>query len=219
MKNSCSQPESVIGQDRCTERSSRDGVVCKHRANALVRINLPPLIGRRDAVLDAAGALMDILAECGDMKETVFHYLNGLFAAAALNTTRISGMFNNSDTAAREKRLAIHIGILAELASALDDFCVLRKRMHDAASMYADDPVGGFDAVFAEQTDERMSSAEKSLLDQFCGYFDRTRGRIARYRHYAVKNFSKDYLECYQKSYRSVIDRCNEAFEQLSVKI
>ena len=60
---------------------------------------------------------------------------------------------------------------------------------------------------------------EENLLDQLRGYFNRVWERISRYRLYAVKNFSKEYLECYEKSYLAVVERCNQAFEQFSVKI
>ena len=141
----------------------------KRRAGALVCRNLPPLMGRRDAVLDAAETLIRVAKSDPDVhRGTLFSYLNGLFAAADSNTARLSGMFNNQDTVAREERLAV---------------------------------------------------VEHNLLDQLCEYFDRVRARIARYRQYAVKNFSKEYLDCYQKSYMSVKERCDEAFELFSVKI
>ena len=192
----------------------------KRRAGALVRINLPPLMGRRDAVLDAAETLISSVESGfnGDL-EKVFSYLNGLFSAANENTERLSGMFNNSDTSAREQRLALHIGILAELAAALDGFCALKRRMHSAAALYENDPGNEFDAECTSRINRRLSSVESHLLDQLCEYFDRVKARIARYRQYAVKNFSKEFLECYSKSYDSVVSRCNEAFEQFSVKI
>lgn len=190
----------------------------KHRAGALVRMNLPPLMGRRDAVLDAAETLLDIADKIADSR-VVFSYLNGLFAAADDNTARISGMFNNSDTAARERRLSIHIGILAKLAASLDEFAMLNAQMHAAAAFYADDPGNEFDPECTGRINERMSAVEKNLFAQLREYYSRVRARIARYRQYAVKNFSKEYWECYRKSYLSVMERCNVAFKQFSVQI
>ena len=70
--------------------------VRKHRAGALVRSNLAPLMGRRDAVLDAAETLINAAGNIPDAKRrTLFNYLNELFAAADMNTGRLSGMFNN----------------------------------------------------------------------------------------------------------------------------
>lgn len=181
-------------------------------------MNLPPLMGRRDAVLDAAGTLLDAADKICELN-TVFSYLNGLFAAADSNTARISGMFNNSDTAAREKRLSIHLGILAKLAESLDDFSILKEQMRDAASFYAKDPGNEFDGECTARMDERMSVVEHNLFDQLREYYSKVHDRIARYRQYAVKNFSKEYLESYQKSYLSVVERCNKAFEQFSVQI
>jgi hypothetical protein len=195
--------------------------VRKRRAGSLVRINLAPLMGRRDAVLCAAEVLLRT-AENGEPenRETLYFYLKELFYAAYHNTGRISGMFNNSDTAAREQRLTMHIGILSKLAEAIDDFCALKGRMHEAAALYANDPGNEFDPECTARINQRLSIVEKNLFDQLCEYYNRVRARIARYRQYAVKNFSKELLERYEKSYSSVINRCNEAFEeQFSIKI
>ncbi|MBE6376892.1 MAG: hypothetical protein E7050_10560 [Lentisphaerae bacterium] len=202
------------------ERIPADAAVRKHRAGALFRVNLPPLMGRRDAVLDAAETLIRVSGRIGAAeRETLYSYLHGLFAAAESNTSRISGMFNNHDTVAREQRLSLHIGVLAKLSASLDEFCMLKMRMLEAALLYADDPTNEFDTAYTEKVNERMLSIEENLLAQLSGYFDRVRERIARYRLYAVKNFSKEYLDRYQKSYQSVVNRCNEAFELFSVKI
>lgn len=208
-------------QPDCLEKQlSGSDAVRRHRAGKLVRINLPPLMGRRDAVLDAAETLILAVKDDNRSKqEIIFSYLNGLLSAADRNTSRISGMFNNSDTAAREQRLALHIGILAKIAASLDEFCALKRRMHEAAALYDDDPSNEFDGECTAQINERLASVESNLLEQLCEYFERVKSRIARYRQYAVKNFSAEFLTCYRKSYQSVIDRCNEAFEQFSIKI
>ena len=160
------------------------GRVRKHRAGALVRSNLPPLMGRRDAVLDAAETLIQVAKNAPDVhRGTLFSYLSGLFSAADANTARISGMFNNSDTAAREQRLALHLGILAKLAASLDDFRALETRMQEAAALYADDPGNEFDGECMGRINTRLSTIEHHLLEQLCEYFDRVKARIARYRH------------------------------------
>lgn len=191
----------------------------RHRAGALVRINLAPMMGRRDAVLDAASTLVHALKEdqLAD-NQTVYSYLNGLFTAADRSTFRISGMFNNADTVAREQRLAVHIGNLAKLAEALDEFSELKTRMHSAVAFYADDPASEFDSDYSDRINQRLSVIERNLLAQLYEYFDRVGARISRYRQYAVKNFSKDYLERYRKSYFSVMEKCDQAFEKFSVK-
>ena len=146
MENSANQKRDLT-LDLSADQSASAGAVRKHRAGALVRSNLPPLMGRRDAVLDAAETLIMVAKTDPDVhRETLFSYLSGLFAAADSNTARISGMFNNQDTAAREQRLALHIGILAKLSASLDDFRTLEVRMQKAAALYADDPGNEFDA-------------------------------------------------------------------------
>lgn len=203
-----------------SESTHGTDTVRKHRAGALVRRNLSPLMGRRDAVLDAAALLIGYAeTDPAENREILFSYLHGLLQAADSNTDRISGMFNNQDTVARERRLALHIGILAKLAASLDEFCTLKGRMLDAAALYADDPGNEFDPECTGRINARMADIEHHLLNQLCEYFDRVRARIARYRQYAVKNFSKEYLESYQKSYKSVQVRCEEAFELFPINI
>ena len=205
--------------DRMTPAIAADSIR-RRRAGALVRINLAPMMGRRDAVLDAASALIEALENgCPLDNPVAFSYLHGLFKAADRNTFRISGMFNNADTVAREQRLAMHIGILAKLAASLDEFCALKSRMHSAAAFYADDPGNEFDPACTGRINQRLAVVEENLLAQLCEYFNRVRARIARYRQYAVKNFSEEYLDRYQKSYFSVVERCDQAFEKFSIKI
>ncbi len=215
------QQGSINPTSACRDRQAPlIDAVRKHRAGALVRSNLAPLMGRRDAVLDAAETLIKISRNVPEAdRRNLFHYLNELFAAADLNTTRLSGMFNNQDTAAREQRLALHIGILAKLSASLDEFRILEDRMQTAATFYANDPGNEFDSECTSRINRRLSDIEKNLLDQLCEYFGRVWARIARYRQYAVKNFSKELLERYRKSYDSVIERCDEAFIQFSIQI
>lgn len=217
---------SVPGQiqsnsPECPSRQTPEsGVIRKHRAGTLIRSNLAPLMGRRDAVLDAAAALIKIARELPvSQLPTLFRYLHELFSAADLNTKRISGMFNNQDTSSREERLALHIGILSKISASLDEFRELEERMLRAAALYANDPGNEFDQECTAGINRRMSDVERNLLEQLCEYFDRVQARIDRYRQYAVKNFSRNFLECYQKSYNSVISRCDSAFEQFSIKI
>ncbi len=191
----------------------------RRRAGALVRINLAPMMGRRDAVLDVAEVLLDAVRNGKAPTETAYTYLNGLFAAADRNTFRISGMFNNQDTVSREQRLAMHIGILAKLAASLDEFFALKNRMHQAAAFYADDAGNEFTDDCTDKINIRMSIVESNLFEQLCDYFDRIHARIFRYRQYAVKNFSEENLARYRSSYQSVIRRCELAFEKFSVKI
>lgn len=191
----------------------------RRRAGALVRINLAPLMARRDAELDAAEELLNAVRSNRAPAEIAYSYLSELFAAADRNTFKISGMFNNPDTVAREQRLAIHIGILAKLAASLDEFYALKSRMHQAAEFYAVDPGNEFKQDCTDQINIRLSVVESNLFEQLCDYFDRIQARIARYRQYAIKSFSKENLDRYQKSYCSVIKRCDLAFEQFSVKI
>lgn len=201
------------------EHGSASAVPARRRASALVRINLIPMMGRRDAVLDAAETLLQAVRNNQAPSETAYSYLNGLFAAADRHTSRISGMFNNQDTVAREQRLAIHIGILAKLAASLDEFFALKNRMHQAAAFYSADPGNEFKEDCTDNINIRMSIVESNLFEQLCDYFDRIHARISRYRQYAVKSFSAENLERYRKSYLSVIRRCDQAFEQFSVKI
>ena len=82
-------------------------------------------------------------------------------------------MFNNADTVAREQRLAVHIGNLAKLAEALDEFSELKTRMHSAVAFYADDPASEFDSDYSDRINQRLSVIERNLLVQLYEYFDR----------------------------------------------
>ena len=176
-----------------------------HRAGALVRVNLPPLMGLRDAALTGAEKL---LAVCGELPpDTVIHVLGpavaGMFKDAVDAGERIIGMFNNPDTIARESRLLNNAGILAEISGALADFAALNRRMN--AAVEADSTAGDRDGDrdYIAHLNRRMADIGAALAAQLCEAYGRYHERLVRYRDYAVKNLSPENAERYHLAYQT----------------
>lgn len=180
----------------------------KRCAGALVRANLPPLMGLRDAALASAEKL---LLFCGKTPDNgtfslIAPAIAGMFRDAADACSGIIGMFNNPDTRARETRLMNHVEILAEISGALADFSLLSGRMAGAVTS---DAAGNaeFDSAYLARLNKRMSRIGEELFAQLGDAFVRYHDRIVRYRSYAVKNLSRENAERYNLAYGAAAEK------------
>lgn len=176
----------------------------KRHAGHLVRVNLPPLMGQRDAALDQAEKTL-----CGNDSGQLVDAVTasaaaGMYADAERSCTKIIGMFNNPDTISRESRLLNNVRILAELSSALADFYRLRCHMSIAVNGDAagDDETN---RLYVDTLDKRMHRIAVELSAQLGDARNRYRQRIARYRDYAVKNLSPENAGRYRSAYDATV--------------
>ena len=194
---------------RTPHQTTRDGgggpvpaAAPEHHAGRLVRINLAPLMGLRDAALAAAEELLMIGADLPPelMLEAVGPAIAGMFGDAVNAGEKVIGMFNNPDTIARETRLLNNAGILAELSGALTDFRDLKNRMGAAiAAENAGDSVAN--GEYVARLDARLTEIGGLLAAQLNDAYSRYRDRLTRYRAYAVKNLSPENAERYHLAY------------------
>ncbi len=192
----------------------------KRHAGALVRVNLPPLMGLRDAAL--AGAEKLILL-CGTEPEfslfsQIAPAMAEMFRDAADACNATIGMFNNPDTRTRETRLLNHVMILAEISGALADFSRLSRRMADAVTS---DAAGNaeFDTAYLSRLNDRMGTIGKNLFAQLGDAFVRYHDRIVRYRSYAVKNLSRENAERYNLAYGAAAEKYRKIIKNISKNI
>ncbi len=180
--------------------------VRKRRAGSLVRMNLPPTMGQRGAVLDLAGMTLEKIRSLAWDKEfcrELFPEISAFLRIAVNDTVKVLGMLNNPDTIVREKRLLMHLNILSELSDALTNFSELSINMCSDANA-ADNE---FDVSYVEKVDSRMMIVGEQLFAQLLDTYARKHDKISRYRDYAVKNLSRDNFERYDQAYRSVMER------------
>ncbi|MBQ9803416.1 MAG: hypothetical protein IJW35_01085 [Lentisphaeria bacterium] len=198
------QPHQIqlSGQDRNGEPAP--AYARKRHAGHLVRVNLPPLMGQRDAALDQAEKT---LADCENgepIDAATAAAAARMYADAEKACTKIIGMFNNPDTISRESRLLNNVRILSELTSALADFYRLRCHMSIAVN---GDAAGDEETnrIYVDTLDKRMLHIAAELSAQLGDARNRYRQRIARYRDYAVKNLSPENAGRYRSAYDAAV--------------
>jgi len=192
----------LSGQDRTGEPAP----VCarKRHAGHLVRINLPPLMGQRDAALDWAEKTLADYSDGHLIDAAVAAAAAVMYADAEKACSKIIGMFNNPDTISRESRLLNNVRILSELTSALADFYSLRCHMSIAVN---GDAAGDEETnrIYVNTLDKRMLHIAAELSAQLGDARNRYRQRIARYRDYAVKNLSPENAGRYRSAYDAAV--------------
>ena len=99
------------------------------RAGAMVKMNLPPLMGRRDAAYDAASELITgkLFPEdvARGIRVSVYNPLLELLDAVENDTRALLAMLASPDTEARERRLLAYITMLKSAVLALRSFAEL----------------------------------------------------------------------------------------------
>lgn len=175
----------------------------KRHAGHLVRINLPPLMGQRDAALDWAAKALEDNDGSSIVDAATANAVAVMYADAARDCSKIIGMFNSPDTIARESRLLNNVRILAELSSALADFYRLQSHMTAAVETDAAGDTGS-NQLYVQTLDQRMMRIAAELSAQLGDARKRYRHRIYRYRDYAVKNFSPENAGRYRSAYDAV---------------
>ena len=71
------------------------------RAGALGKMNLPPLMGRRDAAYDQAAGMLtgDLFAAGGELRRRSYRHIGTLLRCAAEDTNAILALLSSPDTA------------------------------------------------------------------------------------------------------------------------
>ena len=190
--------------------------VSKRRAVALVKVNLPPLMGMRDAALASAEILLKKCAGTPEISliNSVAPAMADMFSEALDVCCKTISMFSNPDTVARETRLLNHIGILTELSAALKDFSLLNARMTEAVTSDAAGDAD-FDNAYISRLDSRMNNVGRELAAQLYDAYQRYHDRIIRYRSYAVKNLSPENAGRYQQAYDVTVDKYKTVIEKI----
>ena len=170
-------------------------------ADAMIKMNLPPLMGRRDAAYDCAAELMTqvLFSERSSREERrrICPRLLQLLEAAETDTKAILAMLSSPDTEARERNQFACIKMFCSAVRTLYCFAELetlgfgssRSRFHHAASENTALPP--------------LHATESGVVARLHDLFLRSHERIRRYRGYAAKNFSAANAERHARAYRA----------------
>ena len=178
------------------------------KIDPVLKVNLAPLMGRRDAAFDQAaeGIGSDVFSLPAEKRLAVYGRITHLLALALEDCDQIISGLSSQDTISREKLLRSFIFTLHASAVTLGDFAALGDVLKmDAPEALAEFDANGENPRLAE-SGKMLVSTEENLVDLMRRLFTATHPRLARYRAYAKKSFSPVYAEKYAVSYKSYFD-------------
>ena len=153
----------------------------RREIGVLLRRNLAPVMGRRDATYDAVSAFA-----AGPCVFSGVATLLSMLRSAEKDSCDLLTMLSSPGTIEREQGMLEHIRELIRLLQILDAWNSSRK------------PNGGAESVSESPQEDPVVMTVVSKLSSLIRH---ERPSLERYRAYASKNASPSYAEHYQKSY------------------
>lgn len=147
----------------------------------ILRLNLAPIMGRRDAVYDAAAALA--AGPC------VFHQVSELLemlSCAEKDSLELLSLLSSPDTIDRERNMLSHIRKIIRLLQVIEAWMGSRS----SKSISGDEKNDGEDDPVLIAAVSKLSSLIRNASPH-----------LVRYRAYASKSASASHADRYKKSY------------------
>ena len=178
------------------------------KIDPVLKANLAPLMGRRDAAFDRVAFFIesDIHVPPGEKRLAAYRRVARLLELALEDCDQIISGLSSQDTISREKLLRSFIFTLHASAVTLGDFAALRNVLGTDAREAIEEFDADNENLRLTESEKMLGSTEENLLELMRRLFAATRPRLARYREYAQKSFSPVYAEKYAVSYRSYFD-------------
>lgn len=199
-----SRVRRTLGQLRSPADVRQDG----RRVAAVLKLNIAPLMGRRDAAVDRAadsfGADIFSLSE----EKRIAHYIriSRLLELAMNDCDAIIAGLSSQDTITREKRLRAFLSILRDMVVTIKASTVLENViLLESSEVFRELSVEVTGKQLAE-SEQVLCGTEINLVNRLRDFFARTLPRLNRYREYARKNFSRVYADKYSVSYRNYFE-------------
>jgi len=171
------------------------------RIDRLVRLNLAPLMGRRDAAYDQVSRLLrtDFFSFSEDERLEIYDKILELLHLAGEFTRQLLNMMTSRDTAKKEQNLLSYFTILASNVRMLGNFIELENR--------AFRPQEAFNELVPEssliQNEQMLTETEIALVNQLRSIFQRSDPAAHRYRAFAVHNLSRDNADRYRTAFEA----------------
>ncbi len=168
----------------------------------LVKMNLPPLMGRRDAVFERLVEVAegDVFASSEAERNALYRRMGELVQVAVADTEAILSTLSSPDTEARERRVLQFWLLIRELALALEVMTRLEERLfHPVRELTLELPEPSM------REEKLLAETEISLVNEMREIFESARPQLERYRAYARNSFSKPNAERYNKAYNEYL--------------
>ena len=168
----------------------------------ITKINMPSMMGRRDAAYDMAHKLSksDIFAKKESEQSKVCLNMMGILDLSIQDTNAIINILSSPDTVSREeqylflqKNIRNLLGIWARMIKAKE----YMQTASSSKSFYT--APKGIDPLMREE--DMLENFEIALVNRIKFIFQDAETKVQRYRGYMIKSFSKSYAERYKKSF------------------
>ena len=165
-------------------------------------MNLPPLMGRRDAAYDEAAKMLtdDFFSVGGESRRRSYRRIGALLRCAEEDTHAILALLSSPDTMVRERKLLAFFNMLAKTVTALEWFVELEATVFSDG----DEQLRDFKAVQTgaelARGERMVAETEQDIVNQLRNFFERTQPRVMHYRGYARKSFSRDNAARYERA-------------------
>lgn len=170
----------------------------------LVIMNIPPLMGRRDAAYDHSEKILTgNLARLVDQeRKDLYHQAINTLEIAIHDTDRIVSALYQDNKTGKEANFLRYLLVLKNTVQAASELVE-----HELALFKAEDNlnefIGGKISGQLHKTDEIFSESESSIAQCVSQLIDISRMQIIRYRDHSRRSFSRHDLERYEKSFNA----------------
>lgn len=161
----------------------------------ITKVNLPSMMGRRDAAYDAACKLaeMDIFSLDENTQSKICLNMMGILDLAIQDTNAIINILSSPDTVSREEQYLFLQQNIRNLLGIWARMIKAKEYIQSATNNK------GIDPLIREES--MLENFEIALVNRIKFIFRDTANRVVRYRGYMTKSFSKPYAERYKKSF------------------
>lgn len=189
-------------------RSSGDVRGAARRIDPILKLNIAPIMGRRDAAVDRAANFIgsDLFSMHEDARLKQYSSIERLLNLALDDCDTIISGLSSQDTLKREKALKAFISMLHDMTVSIRDFAGLEHVILTGNHDFLRDLAAAQPAARLAESEKMLTGTEISLVNRLREFFDSTAPRLQRYREYARKSFSPVYAEKYAVAYKSYFD-------------
>lgn len=190
---------------RLLELLRSDAAPDPRQASYLLRVNLAPRMGRRDAALDRAEQLIlspDFDPENDTLRVEYLAAITRLLGEAERDTLEMLRLYTSPDTARRERWMGRFLLQLHSLTQSLFYFYEMEQEVLSGRTGSRSELLPAPGGTPAEKL---FGVSAQAMLAELRRDLEHARKSVRRYRNYMTKNFSAENAERYQKSFRSYL--------------
>ena len=192
----------VLAKVKKTIRQMAPSKPRRHSADYLVLMNIPPLMGRRDAAYDRAEQLLsdNLFAHRDQERKEIYLKAVSMLEIAIRDTDAIVTALYHDDKGFKETKFLRYLAVLKNTVQAANDLVEHELSLFKEEDMLSEF-IGNDITGQLRKTDEIFGESEMSIAQCVSELQSISRSQITRYREYSKKSFSRHNLERYNKAF------------------